>query len=284
MKRPKVLLENAPEIYQAYGDTIRPNRMVAMGASALIASVLRPRVHYASGAKDQLREIIKSRERPAILMANHQDEKDPFVLTGAAWRSVLWPATGKVRTAAKDDLFPDGNELFSKDGLQRRYLDTVGCFPVFRGDKKHHGPGAVKLAWPPMREFCISQLAAGKGLAFFGEGTCNDTNPTRVQKIQLGAAHIAIGAMAQGVDPVFILAGIHYGPREIPAGRGTLPELTLAEARGASVVFGPPVDPVELVAEFEQSGVPKGAYAKVMTERLHGDLQDALDLAVKLHE
>lgn len=281
MKRPEVTLENAKEVYKAYGDKIKPSRIISMGASAIIASILKPNVDYIEGAREPLKRIIHQKEQPTFLMINHQDKKDPFVLTAAAWRSVLRPAVGRVRTAAKDELFPQG-DLLSRDGFQRRYVDVTGCFPVFRGDERNHGPGAVKAAWLPMREFCADQLVAGNGLAFFGEGTCNVTDPARIQKVQLGAAHIALRAAAQDVFPVFVPVGIYYGDREIPEGQEVLSELTLSDATGASVVFGRPLNTESLIEELKEKNVPKGGYARAITGRVHDGMQDALDFAIEL--
>ena len=268
MKRPTVQLENSPEIYQAYGHEITPNRAISMGASALIATVLQPRVSYANNAKQSLKNLVKEKQQPAILMANHQDTKDPFVLTGGAWRSVLRLALGRTRTAAKDELFP-------QDTFKRWYMDSTGCFPVFRGDEKNHGPSAVKIAWPPMQEFCTEQLSIGNGLAFFGEGTCNTTDPTRIQKVQLGAAHIALNAAAQGIYPVFVPVAIHYGPRQLPQNSTTFPALSLGEARHASVVFGDPI-PVNHLYD----GEPKKVHAGKITRHLKEHMQSTLDIAI----
>ena len=250
MDRPEVVLSNSEAVYDFYREHCQ-HRLQAWGAYALLARRYRPRISYAPGAREALRELI-SRRRPLLIVINHLSQQDPYTVAAAAWRSGLRPVIGRTRVLAKD-------ELFIEPKLRRR-IEMMGGIPVFRG--KDHGLRAVNAAGQLMIDICAERMARGDGIAIFPEGTCNDVDPTQVQSVGSGVGHIAFRAMKLGARPALISLGLSYGPRPDPA-----VEATKEEAVSASFHFGVPVP--ELPAR------PAEIARLVRTE-----LQQALDGAV----
>ncbi|GAB3212112.1 lysophospholipid acyltransferase family protein [Nocardia tengchongensis] len=253
MERPEVILENAETVYDFYRDH-QQNLLKAKAAYWLLGRRYRPRVAYADGAREKLRELISQR-RPLLIAVNHLSQLDPYTVAAAAWRSALRPVIGHARVLAKD-------ELFIEPKLRER-IDMMGGIPVFRG--KDHGVRAVNAAGQRMIDICAERMARGDGVAVFPEGTCNDVDPTRVQTIGSGIGHIAFRAKKLGANPALVSLGLSYGPRPDPA-----VEPTKEEAYSASFYFGMPVG--ELPAKPAE-----------ITRVVRDELQDALDGAVKAY-
>src|SRR5437660_1704043 len=149
MDYPEVVLENSDAVYDFYLRH-QQNRLKAKGAYAILARRYRPRVTYADGAREQVRELIRSGRRLIISM-NHLSENDPYTVAAAAWSSVLRPIIGRVRVLAKDELFVEP-EL-------RRKVEMMGAIPVFRG--KDHGIRAVNAAGQRMINICAERMSRG---------------------------------------------------------------------------------------------------------------------------
>ncbi|MEU0544148.1 lysophospholipid acyltransferase family protein [Nocardia sp. NPDC005978] len=253
MERPEVVLENSDAVYDFYRDH-QQNLLQARGAYWMLGRRYRPRISYAAGARDRLRELISQR-RPLLIAINHLSQLDPYTVAAAAWRSALRPAIGRTRVLAKD-------ELFEEPKLRAR-IDMMGGIPVFRG--KDHGLRAVNAAGQRMIDICAERLARGDGVAVFPEGTCNNVDPTQVQQVGTGIGHIGFRAKRLGADPVLVSLGLSYGPRLDPK-----VEPTKEEAKSASFYFGLPVD-----------GLP--SKPAEITRVVRDELQTALDGAVKAY-
>ncbi|WP_282786216.1 1-acyl-sn-glycerol-3-phosphate acyltransferase [Nocardia sp. CC201C] len=224
MERPEVVLENSDAVYDFYREH-QQNRLQAWGAYALLGRRYHPRVAYAPGARERLRELI-SEGCPLLISINHLSQLDPYTVAAAAWRSGLRPVIGRTRVLAKDELFAEAK--------QRRRIDMMGGIPVFRG--KDHGIRAVNAAGQRMIEVCAERLFRGDGMAVFPEGTCNDVDPTQVQSVGSGIGHIAFKSMKLGAEPALVSIGLSYGPRSDPT-----VEPTKEQVKSASFYFGVPV-------------------------------------------
>ncbi|WP_330184323.1 1-acyl-sn-glycerol-3-phosphate acyltransferase [Nocardia sp. NBC_01503] len=224
MGAPEVVLENSDAVYDFYRDH-QQNLVKAKAAYWLLGRRYRPRISYAPGARERLRELI-SQKRPLLIAVNHLSQLDPYTVAAAAWRSALRPVIGRTRVLAKDELFLE-SEL-------RARIDMMGGIPVFRG--KDHGLRAVNAAGQRMIDICAERMARGDGVAVFPEGTCNDVDPTQVQTVGTGIGHIAFRAKRLGADPVLVSLGLSYGSRTDPT-----VEPNKEEAKSASFYFGVPV-------------------------------------------
>lgn len=60
-------------------------------------------------------------------------------------------------------------------------------------------------------DVCIERLRLGDNVALFPEGTCNETDPTRVQPLGSGIGHIVHAADKEGFAPVLAYLGLTYG-------------------------------------------------------------------------
>ncbi len=242
MRAPEVILDDFEAVYRYYLDH-QQNRLQAKAAYAILARRFAPRISYAPGAERTLRQLIKD-DRRLIVAANHLSTNDPYTLAGAGWRSALRPVIGRCRVLAKDELF--------EDPKLRKKIDMMGGIPVFRG--KDHGLRAVNAAGQRMMDLCAERLRRGDEIVVFPEGTCNETDPTRVQAVGSGIGHIAHRAVKLGVQPAFVFMGLSYGPGE--------------SVKSASYYIDVPA------TDFPDK---PGAIAKFVRERM----QDALDGAVK---
>ncbi|QBJ95695.1 1-acyl-sn-glycerol-3-phosphate acyltransferase [Rhodococcus sp. ABRD24] len=212
--RPEVALGNFEAVYDYYVDH-QQNRLVARAAYAALSARYRPRIRYAAGAREQLRDLLASGTR-LIVSANHLSDSDQYTLAATAWQTPLRRAIGRTRVLAKD-------ELFAEPGLRRK-VDMMGSIPVFRS--KNHGLRAVAEAGRRMMDISAERLRRGDVLAIFPEGTCNDGDPTRVQLINSGIGHIAVKARKLGAPPALLSIGISYRPDGV---------------RSASVFVGAPI-------------------------------------------
>ena len=244
MTRPEVTLDNYDDVYRYYLDH-QQNRWLARAAYAALSARFRPRVRYADGARDRLRAVLASGTR-LIVVANHLSDRDQYTLAATAWRTPLRRMIGRTRVLAKDELFTD-------PGL-RRAIDMMGSIPVFRS--KNHGLRAVADAGRRMMDVSAERLSRGDVLAIFPEGTCNEGDPARIQRINSGIGHIAVKARNLGTPPALLALGISYGA-------GAASNRSADVFVGAPVVDLPatPMDITRVVADRMQDAVD-GAVAR----------------------
>ncbi|MEU6558513.1 1-acyl-sn-glycerol-3-phosphate acyltransferase [Nocardia nova] len=195
---PAVDFGNRDVVYDYYR-THRPPRARARLLHAVTAYRERPAVRYADRAREQIRSLIRD-DRRLVIAINHLSVEDPRMVAACAWRSVFRPRIGRIRVLAKDELFADP--------AQRARIDTMGAIPVFRG--KDHGPRAAHAAGQQLMDVCVQRMTGGDDLALFPEGTCNETDPARVQVVGTGIGHIAARARKAGAAPVFVFLGLTY--------------------------------------------------------------------------
>nr|WP_280247464.1 1-acyl-sn-glycerol-3-phosphate acyltransferase [Nocardia abscessus] len=196
---PAVTFDNRNAVYDFYREH-RPDLLRAKLSCAVMSHRFRPRVTYADGARAELAQLIRADAR-LIISINHLTTQDPYLLAGLAWRSVFRPRIGRIRVLAKDELF--------NDPQHRTRIDAMGGIPVFRG--KDHGIRAAHAAGMQMIDTCVYRLASGDDLAIFPEGTCNETDPSRVQPIGTGIGHVLARARDAGIAPTLVCIGLSYG-------------------------------------------------------------------------
>ncbi|WP_305092493.1 1-acyl-sn-glycerol-3-phosphate acyltransferase [Prescottella sp. R16] len=238
MARPAVTLDNYDDVYRYYLDH-RQNLLSARIAYAALSARFRPRVHYADGARERLQALLASGTR-LIVVANHLTDRDQYTLAATAWQTPLRSVIGRTRVLAKDELFTDPR--------LRRAIDLMGSIPVFRS--QNHGLRAVADAGRRMMDVSAQRLQRGDVLAIFPEGTCNDGDPRRIQRLNTGVGHIAVKARKLGAPPALLALGIAYGPD--PSVRGS------ADVYVGDPVLELPTTPMDItraVAEQLQAAV-----------------------------
>ncbi|NKY87352.1 1-acyl-sn-glycerol-3-phosphate acyltransferase [Nocardia veterana] len=235
LQPPPVDFDNRDAVYEYYR-THRPSRLRAQLSHAILAYRKRPVVGYADDARESIRALIRA-DRRLIIAINHLSVADPRMVAACAWRSVFRPRIGRIRVLAKDELFTDPE--------QRARIDTMGAIPVFRG--KDHGPRAAYAAGQQLMEVCVQRMVDGDDLALFPEGTCNETDPTRVQTIGTGIGHIAARARKAGAAPAFVFLGLSYG-----SGTGASPRATFHIDRPLLDYPDRPAQITRLIAERMQ--------------------------------
>ncbi|GAC52584.1 hypothetical protein GOAMI_13_01340 [Gordonia amicalis NBRC 100051 = JCM 11271] len=234
-----VELAQSEAVYAHYLDH-QQDRVRARLMYGVLAARIRPVVRFTS--RDRLVRTVRS-GKPLLIAANHVSQRDPLVLAAAGFRSPIRPRIGHLRVLAKDELFEDPE--------QRRKIDTLGGIPVFR--PKDHGVRAAAEAGRQMFGVCVERMVRGDSIAVFPEGTCNEGDVTRLQKLGTGIGHIAYRALKAGVDVSLVSAGIAYpddGDRARPR-----------------VTFGEPV----VLAGF------KDETPAALTRIIQGDLQGVVD-------
>ena len=144
--------------------------------------------------------------RPALLVANHfAGFADPALLLGILGK--------RPRFLAKATLW--------RSRLVGRLLDLGGAIPVHRAVDGSTAGNVDAFA------ACYEALARGEHVAIFPEGTTHDEAAMR--RVKTGAARIALGARAVGVDVAVVPVGLHYEAKARIRSR-------------AAVVFGHPID------------------------------------------
>ncbi|WP_244176174.1 lysophospholipid acyltransferase family protein [Gordonia lacunae] len=192
----KVDLSESQAVYEHYL-THQQDRTRARLMYGVLAARIRPVVRFRS--RDRLGRTVRS-GAPLLIAANHVSERDPLVLAAAGFRSPLRRRIGSLRVLAKDELFADAE--------QRKKIDTLGGIPVFRS--KDHGVRAAAEAGRQMIGVCVERMARGDSIAVFPEGTCNEGDPTQVQRLGTGIGHIAHRALRNDVGVWLVSAGIAY--------------------------------------------------------------------------
>lgn len=237
-------MEQASEVYDHYLAHQQPVAKARM-MYGILAWRHKPQVTYADGAKQALREAIRS-GAPIMISANHVRETDPFILAATGFLSPLRSHIGHMRVLAKDELFEEPE--------QRAKIDALGGIPVFRS--KDHGVRAAMAAGQRMIDICAQRMSDGDYMAIFPEGTCNKEDPARVQKLGSGVGHIATRAAKLGVSPWLVSIGIAYRDGE-------------ATPRRPLAVINTPV-------RMADAGLTTPA---AVTRHIAADLQSTVDLA-----
>ncbi len=191
-----VELAQSEAVYAHYLDHQQDRVRAKLMYGGVLAARIRPVVRFT--ARDHLVRAVRS-GRPLLIAANHVSERDPLVLAAAGFRSPIRSRIGHMRVLAKDELFEEAG--------QRRKIDTLGGIPVFR--QKDHGVRAAAEAGRQMFGVCVERMVRGDSIAVFPpEGTCNEGDVTRLQKLGTGIGHIAYRALkAGGVDVSLVSAG-----------------------------------------------------------------------------
>lgn len=202
MEPPEVRLENYEAVYDYYL-AHKQNVLKAKLSYAILGFKYRPRITYRAGAKKALQDLVRSDTR-IILAINHLSTTDPYTVAAMAARSPIRPTIGHSRVLAKDELFLDEE--------RRAKVEMMGGLPVFRG--KNHGIRAVNAAGQRMMDVCAERMAMGDNIAVFPEGTCNETDPTKVQSVGSGIGHITSRAQKLGIEPAMVYVGLSYGPTQ----------------------------------------------------------------------
>ena len=160
------------------------------------------------------------RDRPVLLVANHFNGfVDPATLVAVFGRT--------PRFLAKATLW--------KNPLVRPLLRLIGILPVARSqDTSDTSKNESTFA------ACHDALREGEIVALFPEGTTTDT--PMLQKIRTGAARIALGARADGVEGLEIVPiGLKY-------------ESKVALRRRAFARIGDPIDLDSMIDEVVDAG------------------------------
>ncbi len=180
-----VELAQSEAVYAHYLDH-QQDRVRARLMYGVLAARIRPVVRFTS--RDRLVRTVRS-GKPLLIAANHVSQRDPLVLAAAGVPLPPFdPRIGHLRVLAKDELFEDPE--------QRRKIDTLGGIPVFR--PKDHGVRAAAEAGRQMFGVCVERMVRGDSIAVFPEGTCNEGDVTRLQKLGTGIGHIAYRALKAG--------------------------------------------------------------------------------------
>jgi len=148
-------------------------------------------------------------DSPAVLVANHFGGfSDPALLIAILGRP--------PRFLAKATLW--------KNPIVGKLLDAGGAIPVYRAQDGSTAGNRDTF------DACYEALAEGEQIALFPEGTTHDE--PAMKRLRTGAARIALGAVAFGVDrPLIVPVGIHY-------------EDKVAFRSRAAVEIGRPIDAV----------------------------------------
>ncbi|MFV0316089.1 MAG: 1-acyl-sn-glycerol-3-phosphate acyltransferase [Microthrixaceae bacterium] len=131
---------------------------------------------------------------PVLVVANH--------FGGAADAIVLMSVLPRRPRILADD-------TIWRYPVAKQIMEGIGAIPVHRGRSAKGGPASKGQDNSDMFGACHDALAAGEVVLIFPEGITRE-EPS-IGKVRSGAARIALGARAAGVEGIRIVAvGIHY--------------------------------------------------------------------------
>lgn len=217
MIQPKVRIENYEAVYDWYRQYRQPEQTAKLAYGAL-HNYYRPDVHISEEVRD-IQSDLRRRNTPQILVPNHITNNRDQYLASATLHELAPHTVGHTRVLAKDELF---------HWPKLPVIRMMGGIPTFRS--KDHIKGTEDEMDPESLEQLLAQqrelvnnaneymihstsriVANGEGLGVFIEGTHNKVNPTVLQKIRPGFAHIAMRSVLYGTDPVITPIGMSYG-------------------------------------------------------------------------
>lgn len=243
MKRPEVKLDNYEAVYDFYREH-QQNKAAAKLAYLALNKIFTPRVSFANGAEEQLRDIVES-DTSLIIATNHLTYKDQYTVAAAASQTPLREDIGRTRVLAKDELF---------HGAKRPFIDMMGAAPVFRS--KNHDPVLTRKAGEYMTDAMARRLLAGDNIAIFPEGTCNLEDPSTLLPLHMGLGHMAVRAQELGANIAVLPIAFSYGDK-LRGAKDT-------DVRNANVYVNSPIIEIPTTALN-------------ITESVHTGLQEAVD-------
>lgn len=230
MPKPRVTLENQQEVYDFYRG-YRPNPKVAnMGYMAMNA-IFRPQVHFLDDAQESIAEMLPRGTR-FVIAANHSSVNDQYVIAGMAHgERVLRPLKANTFIPSKAELF---DETTTRHTLLRHGIDLMGAVPVFRAStslSKDQAPTPEQVdlhaqAVQSLFDVSVERIEQGQNMAIFPEGTRNNEDPRKLQKIKQGIGNI-VCAVSHNTPLAIVPVGISYG--EGVDRQTTGPEVVISE-------------------------------------------------------
>jgi 1-acyl-sn-glycerol-3-phosphate acyltransferase len=205
-------IENYEKVYEHFRD-YRQNQKFVHGWYSLNNFMLRPRVHYAKGARKDL-DLIRDKEYHHIYVFNHQDDWDGYVCVGLLDQVAPYDV-GQLRPMVASQNY-QGPLLF-------KAFRGIGGIPVFLRShyaeaKKHRNhPERLDLVSAATAEAldCLADVMIQhrQKVLIFPEGRFNNGAPDTILPIFKGASIIA-HRVAQVDSPVAITSvGLAYGKK-----------------------------------------------------------------------
>lgn len=212
MSRPSVTLDNYREVYAYYQDH-QQHLVAARLLHGTLSVAYHPQVSYADGAEEKIEGLLNV-SRQLVLAANHTYWADPCVVaTLPRTQTLLRPLLGTTFIPSKAPIF--------SNLILRRIVDGLGAVPVFRvedlevaGEDAHEAEQSrlLRRAGSLLLETCTVKLDGGQHMAIFPEGTRNEGDPLKVQRLHGGVGRMVCG-VSQVEQPAIVPVGVHYDER-----------------------------------------------------------------------
>jgi 1-acyl-sn-glycerol-3-phosphate acyltransferase len=207
-----------------------------MAENALVYFLVRnsARIFFTLYNRFSIRGIDRIPPGPLVVAANHASNLDPVVVGSAFPRP--------LRYLAKEELFR--NPLFGA------LIDALGAVPVAREDRQRAGT---------VLKMCLEQLASGRPLLLFPEGTRSSDGRLKTP-LEQGAAFLSLKSGAP-IVPAYLAGSFESCPRGAAFPRP-------AKLR---LLFGHPLRP----EESSSGGDRRGILTARLTEALEGLQREA---------
>ena len=222
MKKPNYELANHEAVYDFYSN-YRPIKTLTKNAYRLLNKVMRPTVSYGELYREEL-DYLARRDTPLILALNHQSDRNDQWTSAAVAYNMLPQKVGDIGILVKSTFYT--GELLDEMKVSRgkiirpiaqraltNFVNTMGSVPVYRpGDQSSEQHDMSMSATDELFDVLAERMHHGMPTAIYPEGTADTTDPTRINPIKGGIAHLALRSIDYNdtKPTVIVPIGISY--------------------------------------------------------------------------
>lgn len=205
-ERPEITLDNYSDVYEYYKDYDNDGKILGFAYHAF-NKILRPRVSFAPGAKEDLDQI-NTESKPHIYIFNHLSKWDYFIFA-ATLDQIAPEDIGNIRTMGADFNFR-GPKITPSQIQAGPLVDYIGGIPVFR--RMDYPDAELHDVQDKLFDCVAHSIISGKKAAAAPEGKINVTNdPTKLLKVHSGVGEVATrAARTLGSDVAITPIGLCY--------------------------------------------------------------------------
>lgn len=221
MKKPSYELQNYQEIYDFYSE-YQPVRKFTRGAYKTLNRIMKPTVTYDYMNRDEL-DYLSDTNAPIILALNHQSDRHDQWVSAAVGSQILPRKVGDISILVKSTFYT--GELLDEMKVSRsklvrplaqrgltNFVNNMGSIPLYRpGDQSDEQLELSRAANEYAFDMLAERMQRGRPVGIYPEGTADTSDPTRINPIKAGIAHLAMRSLVSGKEPAIIVPiGVSY--------------------------------------------------------------------------
>lgn len=222
MKKPNYELSNYEAVYDFYSE-YRPLRTFTKNAYRLLDKLTKPSVSYGELYHEEL-DYLADRNTPVILAINHQSDRSDQWTSAAVGYNMLPQKVGDISILVKSTFYT--GELLDEMKISRskvvrpmsqraltNFVNNMGSIPVYRpGDQSDEQHTLAMNAANYVFDMLADRMQLGMPTAIYPEGTADTTDPTHINPIKAGIAHLALRSLDKynNEPTVIVPIGVSY--------------------------------------------------------------------------